>query len=266
MGNAENASFEEQHAAWHAGIEAWRSGPHGPLSVVGLHWLDETPKALPGVPGLWSASPELLTTAVFEASDGVARDGEPLVGAITVGPLKGIEAELLEWGEKRIQVAARSERIAVRPIDPAAELRAEYDSTATFPPNQTWVVPARFEADPREAVQVDTIIDGMVQYYDSPGRAHFEIDGEPYSLTLFGTAEATDLMIHFTDPTSRDLTYPAVRWVRAQRDGDAVTIDFNRAMNPPCAYSENATCPLAPPENRLPFRVEAGELRPGVTV
>lgn len=86
------------------------------------------------------------------------------------------------------------------------------------------------------------------------------------SLTLLGDAQASELRALFADLTGADLTYPAVRFVPVRREGDAVTIDFNRATNPPCAYSESATCPFPPPENRLSVRIEAGELRPGVTL
>lgn len=265
MGSTENAAFAEEHAAWHAGIEAWRSGPHGPLSIVGLNWLDETPRPLPGVPGLWSAS-DGIATVVVDPAEGLAVDGEPIAGEAQLGPfVRNGPGTLVEWGEKRIQVAERSGEIVVRPHDPSAELRSEYEGTATFPPDPKWAVTARFEPDFREAVQVDTIVDGKVQYYDSPGRAVFELEGQERSLTLFGAADAANLVVYFWDETAKDLTYPAVRFLSATRNGDEVSIDFNRAFNPPCAYSTNATCPFPPVENRLPLRVEAGELRPGVT-
>jgi uncharacterized protein (DUF1684 family) len=72
-------------------------------------------------------------------------------------------------------------------------------------------------------------------------------------------------MVLFTDATSGVTTYPAVRGLlvdRPQGDDGTVVLDFNRAANPPCAYTDLATCPLPPHENRLPIAVEAGEKIP----
>ena len=66
----------------------------------------------------------------------------------------------------------------------------------------------------------------------------------------------------FRDLTSGDETYPAARFLYAEPPGPDgwTTVDFNRAYNPPCAFNPHTTCPLPPPENRLPVRIEAGEL------
>lgn len=257
-------SFAEEHAAWHEQVEAQRNSPHGPLSITAIYWLDQTPKLLPELPGEWSAAADGTVTVQLAGRDGVTRNGSPVDGAVTLGPLTGVESELLEWGDKRIQVAARGGRIAVRPHDPASADRAHYAGTATFPANAEWVISGHFEPTPREGIEVDSFVPGAKQHYDSPGRAVFEIDDQPFALTLFGDAEASELRALFADRTGEDLTYPAVRFVHVTRTGDTVVIDFNRAINPPCAYSESATCPFPPPENRLPVRIEAGELRPGV--
>lgn len=111
-------SFTESHEAWHAELESQRTGPHGPLSVTAIHWLDENSQRLSGLPGEWSATREGLVTVLVEARDGLFRNGEPLSGESRIGPLAGIDSELLEWGEQRIQVAARGGRIAVRPPGP----------------------------------------------------------------------------------------------------------------------------------------------------
>lgn len=259
-------SFAESHEAWHAQLESLRTGPHGPLSITAIHWLDESPRRLPGIPGEWSTTREGLVSVRAEVRDGLFRNGEPLSGESRIGPLKGIDSELLVWGEQRIQVAARGGRIAVRPQDPSSPDRASYTGTATFPADPAWVIAGTFVPTPRDDVEVDSFVPGAQQYYDSPGRAVFIVGGQEVGLTLFGDAHASELRALFADRTGEDLTYPAVRFVPVRREGDAVTIDFNRATNPPCAYSESATCPFPPPENRLSIRIEAGELRPGVSL
>lgn len=268
--------FATSHAEWHKNLEAQRASEYGPLSITAIHWLDAESRELAGLPGTWSATDDGLITLTATPADRLAVGDEPVDGTITIGPLTGVESTIVEWNVERenaahtpirIQVAARSGKIAVRPHDPASTNRAEYAGTNTFPANPAWVVNARYEANPRAGVEVDTAISWGKQHYDSPGRAVFEVDGQEYSLTLFGTDGSNDLRANFADATGADLTYPAVRFVGATRIGEStVVIDFNRAVNPPCAYSTNATCPFPPPENRLPIRIEAGELRPGVSL
>ena len=259
-------SFRAAHAAWHDEVECGRTAPHGPLSVTALHWLSAEPQAFPGVPGLWSADADGLVTVHFAASDGVTQGGAPLDGTVQLGPLTGIESATLVWGDQQLELAARSGRIVLRPRDPQSKDRVEYTGTNTFPPSDQWIVAARFVPTPREAVQVDSAAGpDAKQYYDSPGTAEFEIDGVPVALTLFGEVYSPSLRAIFADATGVDLTFPAARFVGVTQTGDdTVVIDFNRTVNPPCAYSTSATCPFPPPENRLAVRVEAGELRPGL--
>lgn len=259
-------AFRVAHADWHAQVEADRTAPHGPLSVTALHWLSAELQAFPGVPGLWSADAKGLVTVQFAASDGVTQGGAPLDGAVRLGPLTGIESATLVWGDLQLELAARSGRIVLRPRDPQSKDRVEYAGTNTFPPSDQWIVAARFVPTPREAVQVDSAAGpDAKQYYDSPGTAEFKIDGVPVALTLFGEVYSPSLRAIFADATGVDLTFSAARFVGVTQTGDdTVVIDFNRTVNPPCAYSTSATCPFPPPENRLGVRIEAGELRPGL--
>ncbi|HYZ52949.1 MAG TPA: DUF1684 domain-containing protein [Streptosporangiaceae bacterium] len=91
-----------------------------------------------------------------------------------------------------------------------------------------------------------------------------EVDGETLRLTAFNGRAPGSLTVLFTDATSGVTTYPANRslLVDAPDAQGAVTLDFNRAVNLPCAYTDFATCPLPPAGNRLPIAVEAGEKIP----
>ena len=82
-------------------------------------------------------------------------------------------------------------------------------------------------------------------------------------LVVFGKPGGT-LMALFTDATSGVTTYPGVRSVPVPAPGPdgAVHVDFNRSSNLPCSFTDYATCPVAPPENRLPIAVTAGEKNP----
>ncbi|SJN13053.1 hypothetical protein FM113_16650 [Leucobacter sp. 7(1)] len=268
MSTTHTTQFADAHAVWHAEVERARTAPFGPLSATALHWLTRDPAPLPGLPGVWSATADGLVTVELDAADGVTRDGAAVSGTVQLGPLTGTAGTALAWGEVQLEVAARSGGIIVRPRDPASPDRIAYSGTETFPPSPQWVVTARFEAADRTGVEVASAAGtDRTQHYDSPGRAVFQVAGTEVALTLFGSAAGGDLRAIFADETGTDLTFPAARFVEVTPiDESTVTIDFTRATNPPCAYSASATCPFPPPENRLPVRIEAGELRPGAAV
>ena len=268
MSQHDSTPFTDAHAAWHAEVEAARTAPYGPLSATALHWLGAEPQRLPDLPGTWSAGTDGLVTVELAAEDGVTRGGSPVSGTVELGPLSGTAGTALAWGEIQIEVAARSGGIIVRPRDPASTDRTGYAGTATFPADESWVVTGRFVPAPRAAVEVASAAGAdRTQEYASPGTAEFTIAGQDLALTLFGSAEAGDLRAVFADATGTDLTFPSARFVDVRLlDPETVRIDFTRTTNPPCAYSASATCPFPPPENRLPVRIEAGELRPGVSL
>jgi uncharacterized protein (DUF1684 family) len=99
----------------------------------------------------------------------------------------------------------------------------------------------------------------------SPGYAVFTLDGKEVRLEgVLEEPNATELFFIFKDGTSGKETYPAGRFLYSDlpKHGEVV-LDFNKAYNPPCAFTPYATCPLPPEQNRLPMRIEAGELRYG---
>lgn len=266
---AGHVNFAEAHAVWHAQVEAQRTAPHGPLSATALHWLTENPQSFAEVPGRWSTVPGTgVVTAELPAEAGITRGDTPLSGTVTFEAITGLDGFVLDWGTQQIDLAARSGNIVLRPRNPESPDRIGYAGTQTFAADPAWVIRAKFIAAPREAVEVSSAAgQTATQHYDSAGFAEFEVGGETQRLTLFGEADGTALRAVFADESGSDLTFPASRFVGVTRiDEHTVEIDFNRTTNPPCAYSESATCPFPPPENRLPVRIEAGELRPGISL
>jgi len=111
---------------------------------------------------------------------------------------------------------------------------------------------------------VGASIDGLEHVFQSSGEVEFELSGQKLRLIAFDEEETDELSFIFSDVTSGVTTYPACRFLTvngALEDG-RVDMDFNRATNPVCAYTDFATCPLPPAGNRLPVRVEAGEKMP----
>ena len=113
-------------------------------------------------------------------------------------------------------------------------------------------------------VTVGSVVEGLRHVYAAPGIVEFEIGGRALALTAFNGHAPGSLLILFTDATSGVTTYAANRSLQvAAPDADGtVILDFNRAANLPCAYTQFATCPLPPAGNRLPVAVEAGEQIP----
>ena len=105
----------------------------------------------------------------------------------------------------------------------------------------------------------NTTIPGVGYNPMSPGIVVFEIDGESYELEAYASGE--NLFFVFGDRTSGRETYGAGRFVYTvwPEEGSKTVLDFNKAYNPPCAFGDFSTCPVASPQNRLPIRIEAGE-------
>ena len=94
------------------------------------------------------------------------------------------------------------------------------------------------------------------------GYVTFELNGKSHTLDINKEDDGT-LFLRFSDPTAEDETYPTGRYLVADvlPDGNII-LDFNKAYNPPCAFTDFATCVFAPEQNHLDFRVTAGETYP----
>ncbi|MEU4472053.1 DUF1684 domain-containing protein [Micromonospora sp. NPDC023888] len=256
--------FEVAWREWHRRHEEVRADPHGFLAVTGLHWLTPRPQRFPDVPGEWHTGDDGPVVALG-AGERLVVDGRQVQGrhefgriAERAGVTVGLDAGVLE-------VARRGGHDILRPRRRDHPLRVAYRGTPTYAPDRRWVLSARFVpfASPRPTT-VGAAVEGLKHVYDAPGQIEFAVDGEPLSLTAFNGATPGSLSVLFTDATSGVTTYPANRSlaVGAPDEQGRVTLDFNRATNLPCAYTDFATCPLPPAENRLPIAVEAGEKTP----
>jgi uncharacterized protein (DUF1684 family) len=257
--------FTAAWRAWHAGHEARLADPHGFLAITGLHWLAEMPQRFSDAPGSWHTDRDGVSVALADGEklvvDGVEVTGRHLFGVIP--ERGGIKAS---WGDAVIEVAKRGGYDVVRPRHPDNPLRVQFAGTPAYPPHPRWAVTGRFVqfSEPRPTT-VGAAVDGLQHVYDAPGRIEFEIDGQPLSLTAFPGQAPGSLIVLFTDATSGVTTYAANRALQLGEPGPdgEVLLDFNRATNLPCAYTDLATCPLPPPENQLPVAIEAGEKIPG---
>jgi uncharacterized protein (DUF1684 family) len=260
----DSTAFTDDWRQWHREHEGRRADPHGFLAITGRHWLSPEPQRWPDAPGAWRLADDRVTVVLDEGEDLIV-DGTPVHGEYTFAPIPergGINAES---GDAVIEVAKRGGHLIVRPRHPDHPLRTGYPGTPAYDPDPRWVVKARYLpfAEP-QPVTVGAVVEGLQHVYESPGEVEFEADGQTLRLTAFNGQTPGALFILFTDATSGVTTYAANRSLPVPApDADGrVTLDFNRAVNLPCAYTEFATCPLPPAGNRLPIAVEAGEKKP----
>jgi uncharacterized protein (DUF1684 family) len=267
--------YEQEIERWHAQRIARLTAPNGWLSLAGLEWLK------PGANRIGSACDNDIVLAKAPAHLGTITwpDGGPLsialdaTDGVTIDGTTGTRAVLRDdshanpttvaFGSVNFIAVDRGGRKGLRIRDSEAETRTRFAGIERFRVDDTWRIVADWvPLDPPYSLATGTVI-GTVERYPAPGRAVFERDGKRFE--LYPVLEApgdTQLFLILADATSGKETYGAARFLYADmpRDGKIV-LDFNKAYNPPCAFTPYATCPLAPPENRLDMRITAGELK-----
>ncbi|WP_019885132.1 DUF1684 domain-containing protein [Streptomyces purpureus] len=256
--DAHSAQQEWKH--WHEQRTAMVSAPHGPLSLTGTHWLADHPEGrIPAVPGQWREDGgEVVLTATAE--DRVTVDGEPLTGEIRLTADRGpIPESRVEAGGRRLVVMRREGLWAVRDFDPGSPARQAFKGIEATPYDPRWELPGAYRPYPEaRSVRVENA-DGRERGLGLAGEIVFEIDGAPQALHVAVEADGS-LWAVFADATSGKDSY-RFRFLRPAppaADG-AVTVDFNRALLPPCAFADHFICPFPPPGNTLPVGVPAGE-------
>jgi hypothetical protein len=260
----DTTTFVRDWTDWHRQHEAVLAGEHGFLAITSLNWLSAEPQRITDAPGTWRSDADGVTVELGEAEELIIDDA-PVTRHYAFGPIPergGINAVA---GDAVIEVARRGGYDIVRPRHPGHPLRVRFAGVPAYEPDPRWIIPGRFVpfAEPRPTT-VGSVAEGLQHVYAAPGYVEFERDGQQFRLTAFDGHSPGGLNILFTDATSGVTTYPANRalQVAAPDSGGAVTLDFNRAVNLPCAYTAFATCPLPPAENHLRIAVEAGEKLP----
>jgi uncharacterized protein (DUF1684 family) len=257
-------SFNAEWQAWHQQQEQRLADPHGFLAITSLHWLSEEPQRFTDAPGAWTTGPDGVVVVLGEGEE-LTVEGMMVTGRNSFGVIPERGGVKVAWGDAIIEVAKRGGYDILRPRHPGNPLRTAYRGTPAYLPDPRWVITGRYTAfDRPRPTTVGAAVAGLEHVYDAPGRVEFELDGQAQALTAFGGHAPDTLLVLFTDRTSGLTTYPAVRGLQlgAPAADGTVMLDFNRAANLPCAYTDLATCPLPPTENRLRVAIEAGEKTP----
>lgn len=252
------------------------------LTLIGLYWLNEgenkfgsDPKNAIALPAgkapraagsFWLEHGKVRLTAPTDAN--ITADGKPVTALDLKDDNNDGGPTILRMGTLIINVVKRGERIGVRVKDSQAEARLQFKGLDYFPVNPKWRIEARFEPyQPARMIPITNVL-GMTDDETSPGALAFDVDGKTYRIDPILEKGETDYFIMIADETTGKETYGAGRYlyVSPPDASGKVVIDFNKAYNPPCAFTAYATCPLPPRQNHLPLRIEAGEKKYAGTV
>lgn len=250
------------------------TAPGGWLSLIGFEWLREGANRVGGAGDndiVLNAGPEHLGTIVLAADgsttielvpgSGALVDGKAVQCATLLDDASGRTPSEVRFGTATLFVIERDGRKAVRVKDEQAASRVDFQGLDYFPIDPAWRVLADWVPfDPPYELELGTVL-GTIEKEKVPGKAVFTRDGRTFE--LYPIQEVPDtLFFVFGDLTSGRETYGAGRFLDTGLPVDGkLVIDFNEARNPPCSFTPYATCQLAPPENRMDVRVEAGELK-----
>ena len=264
--------------AYVASIVKWRQekeqalrADDGWLTVAGLFWLKEGSNP-------FGSDPE---SPIVLAAPAPARLGDLVLrgGIITLEPandpellLNGKRAtraelkvqprpDVLKYRDLTFFVIQRGDKFAVRLRDPNNPARKAFEGMKFFPVDPQFRIEANWvPSDPPKKIAVPTILGTKVDM-PSPGTIEFSLQGVKYQLTpVLESPDSKELFIIFGDQTNAKGTYGSGRFLYTELPKNGkVLLDFNKAENPPCAFTPYATCPMPPKENKLSVAIPAGE-------
>jgi uncharacterized protein len=274
-----NQAKVEEPTSYSKEVETWRSArverlknPNGWLTLVGLDWLK------PGKNTIGSAKDNSIVIATAPAhlgsvtlTDAKATIALDASSNAMIDGAKKAQAELLDdshdkpttvsFGTTSFYLIRRVDKFGLRVKDSEAATRKNFVGIDNFDIDPNWRVEAKWEAynPPHEIEQTDIL--GLTEKVTVPGAAVFQHDGKTYRVEpIIETPGDKELFLVFADKTTGKETYGAARFVYADMPKDGkVILDFNKAYNPPCAFTPYATCLLPTKENRIDTRVTAGE-------
>lgn len=252
--------YQSEIAQWRAQREAALKREGGWLSVAGLFWLHDGANRFGKDPDNDIVLPDGAPHAgAFELRDGKVT----LKMAGGTRELWPDSLDVAKVGRLDLFVIKRSGKYGIRLKDPESQYRREFHGIEYYPADEEYKVTARFVADPAKIPILNIL--GTTEEMQSPGYAVFRLNGHEYRLRpVLEEPDAKQLFYIFRDQTSGKETYGAGRFLYSDMPQDGkVPLDFNKAYNPPCAFTDYATCPLPPAENRLAVKIEAGEKKYG---
>jgi len=266
--------------AYKAEIELWHQqritelkGAEGWLNLAGLFWLKE---------GINTFGSDEWNDLVFPKEKIAAKAGFFMVksGVVQMNVLPAVEIvdrgiavkekvifhpdsvknSLLAHGSLQWFIIKRDDQVGIRLRDLESKAVEEFAGIERYPVDPQWKVSAKVEIpETQRKIRITNVL-GQTTDQRSPGTLVFTLNDKEYKLDALEDGK-DELFIIFGDPTNEKETYPAGRYmyVKTPDQNGMTEIDFNKAYNPPCAFTPFATCPLPPAQNILSIAVLAGE-------
>jgi hypothetical protein len=273
---AADTPYVQQMEQWRAQREARLKSDSGWLTVAGLFWLNDGDNTAGAAPGCDIALPTGSVPAhigVFHFHDGKTSFRAAEGASVAVNGKPAGTAELKSHADKdgpdvvtinalTMFVIHRGDKYGIRMKDRNSEYRRHFTGLHWYPVRPEYRITAKFVAYPEpKNIPIANIL-GQTEPTPSPGYLVFTLNG--VEVRLDPVLEDDSLFLIFRDRTAGKTTYGAGRFLNTDMPKDGtVVLDFNQAYNPPCAFTPYATCPLPPPQNRLPIAIEAGEMKYG---
>lgn len=274
-------TYTHQIEQWRTARVARLTAPDGWLSLIGLEWLREGAnrvgsaadndivlKAGPAHLGTVTLAANGAVRIVLDKASGATVDGKRVAEAALVDDMHAVAdaaPTMVRFGEASFYVIERDGRKALRVKDADAEARRDFLGIDYFPIDASWRIDAEWVPFvPPHDLEMGSVI-GTIDTVKVPGKAVFQRGGHTFELLPYQEEPDGELFFVLADRTSGKETYGAARFLYAALPAGGldhpgkVVLDFNEAYNPPCAFTSFATCPLAPPENRLDLAITAGE-------
>lgn len=270
-----NEDWLAEHRAWQKARLERLIAPDGWLTLVGLHWLPANPNGLSIGAGAGNdlrlrAGPERLGVLAWQDGQLRLEQLQQLPDNLSTDPEStlwtgdaGLPARL-EYGPWSVELIERDGRLALRERHADAQTRSGFAGLEAYPADSQWRLVARFLAhEPPRTMRMSTVA-GVDDLMANPGVLLFELDDVTYTLEALQFEGGEQLFIVFADRSSGRTTYGGGRFVYTDLPDQQgrVLLDFNRAYNPPCVFTDYSTCPLPPPGNRLDLEITAGERLP----
>jgi len=276
--NSNQESFNEED--YIQSVQEWQvnrlvrlKSENGWLNLVGLHWLKEGqnpfgsnmanniifPEKAPEFIGTIILFRGNLAISVNEDIEVFVNDS--LIKERDINTDADKNTTFFKMNSFKWHIIQRGERYGIRLRDLESPLIDQITEIPSFPIDSKWRIEAKFEKfDTPKRIAIPNVL-GETEYESCYGLLKFKIEGKEYTLMPLGDGVDSGFFVIFADETSAEETYGAGRFLSVEKpDKNGETyIDFNKATNPPCAFTDFATCPLPPKENILSIKILAGE-------
>ncbi|MBN1149402.1 MAG: DUF1684 domain-containing protein [Anaerolineales bacterium] len=268
-------SYFSEIQDWRKEYERKLASPDGWLAISGLFWLEDGQNRFGSARSNEIALPEGSApeqVGVFSFRGGKITLDVTGDARVTINdqPVSSTQVELSQYGSSdwivindlKLSVIQRGARFGVRVYDQNNPPRKQFSALRWFPIEEAYRVKARFFAyDPPSPLAINNVL-GQTLELTCPGYVEFSLGQQTCRLYPVSDDETKQLWFMLRDGTSGSLTYAGGRYLITDLPaGDQVTLDFNKTHNPPCAYTDFATCPLPPPQNKLTAPIMAGEMK-----